>query len=87
MTYPTPSGVVIYLGSTIPTMLPLPYTMIGNTSTGQVSGSVLVQTTTADSFLSINAAAGNSSAIGIPPNSSTTNESATTVSFKLISST
>lgn len=85
--YPTPSGVVLYLGSTIPTMSPLPYTMIGKNVTdtgGQVSGSVIVETTTTNSFLAVCAAAGNSSAIGVPPNSSTTNQSATTVSFKQI---
>jgi len=88
MTYPTPSGVVLYLGSTIPTMLPLAYTMIGKAVTdtgGQVSGSVIIETTTASSFLSVNAAAGNSSAIGIPGDSSTTNTGSTTVSIKQIS--
>jgi hypothetical protein len=85
MTYPTDGGVVLYLGSTIPTMLPLPYTMIGKSPDGAVSGSVIIETTTTGSFLSVNAAAGNSAAIGIPPNSSTTNQNATTVSFKQIS--
>lgn len=84
MTYPTPGGVVLYLGSTIATMLPLAYTMIGNTSTGYVGGSVIIQTTTAFSFVSVNAGAGNQAAIGIPPDSSTTNQSATTVSFKQV---
>ena len=85
MTYPTDGGVVLYLGSTVPTMLPLPYTMIGKTPDGAVSGSVIIETTTPNSFLSVNAAAGNAAAIGIPPNSSTTNQSATTVSIKRIS--
>ena len=87
-TYPTPSGMVLYLGSTIPSMLPLAYTMVGKDVTdtgGQVSGSVIIETTTANSFLSVNAAPGNTSAITVPPNSSTTNQSATTVSFKQIS--
>jgi hypothetical protein len=81
--YPTPSGVVLYLNG-----LPLPYTMIGKAVTdtgGQVSGSVIVEIAVPNSTLSVNAAAGNSSAIGVPPNSSTTNQSATTVSFKRIS--
>lgn len=88
MGYPTPSGVVLYLGSTIPTMQPLAYTMIGKNVTdtgGQVSGSVIIETTTPSSFLSVNAAPGNSSAIGIPGDSSTTNTGSTTVSIKQIS--
>lgn len=85
MVYPTDGGVVIYFGSTIPSMLPLSYTMIGKTPNGAVSGSVIVETTTLNSFLSINAAAGNAIAIDIPPNSSTTNQNATTVSIKRIS--
>lgn len=87
--YPTPSGVDLYTSPSLNGVyLPLPYTMIGKDVTdtgGQVSGSVIIQTTTANSFLSVNAAAGNSSAIGVPPNSSTTNQSATTVSIKQIS--
>ena len=82
MTYPADGGIILYLGATIPEMLPLPYTMIGKTNDGMVRGSIIVQTTTANSFLSVNAAAGNSVAIVIPGNSSTANQSATTVSFK-----
>ena len=84
MTYPTDGSVVLYFGSTVPGMVPLAYSMIGKTPDGAVSGSVLVQTSTPNSFLSVNAAAGNGAAIGIPPNSSTTNTSATTVSIKRI---
>lgn len=87
--YPTPSGVVLYTSPSLNgTYSPLPYTMIGKAVTdtgGQVSGSVIIETTTANSFLSVNAAAGNTAAIGVPPNSSTTNQSATTVSIKQIS--
>lgn len=82
MIYPTDGGVVLYFGSTVETMLPLPYTMVGKTSDGAVRGSVIVETITPDSFLSVNAAAGNAAAIDIPPNSSTTNQSATTISIK-----
>lgn len=85
MTFPTDGGVVLYAGATIGTMLPLPYTMIGKTSDGQIAGSVIIETATANSFLSVNAAAGNTAAIGIPGNSSTTNMNATTVSIKKIS--
>ena len=85
MVYPTDGGVVLYLGATIPTMLPLAYTMIGKTPDGAVSGSVIIETTTPNSFLSVNAAAGNAAAIGIPPNSSTSNASSTTVTIKRIS--
>ena len=85
MTYPENGGVVLYLGSTIPTMLPLSYSMIGKTPDGQVAGSVIIETTTPNSFLSVVAAPGNSIAITIPANSSTANASATTVSFKQIS--
>lgn len=84
MTYPTDGGVVLYLGATIPTMLPLLYTMIGKTPDGAVHGSVIIETTSANSFLSVNAAAGNAAAIVVPPNSSTTNQSATTISIKRI---
>lgn len=87
--FPTPSGVVLYTSPSLNgTYSPLPYTMIGKDTTdtgGQVGGSVIVVTTTANTFISVNAAAGNSSAIGVPPNSSTTNQSATTVSFKQLS--
>lgn len=84
MNYPVDAGVMLYLGSTIPTMSPLSYTSIGKTPDGSVSGSVIIETTTPNSFLSVNAAAGNSVAISIPPNSSTTNQSATTVSIKRV---
>jgi hypothetical protein len=84
MTYPTDGGVILYEGSTVPSMLPLSYTMIGKTPDGQVAGSVIVQTSTNSSFVSVNAAAGNAAAIAIPPFSSTTNASATTVSIKQI---
>ena len=82
MTYPTDGGVVLYFGTTILAMAPLSYTMIGKSPNGQAFGSVIIVTTTPNSFLSVNAAAGNSAAIGIPPNSSTTNMSSTTVSIK-----
>ncbi len=84
MNYPTDGGVVLYLGTTLPGMAALPYTMIGKSTDGSVCGSVIIQTTSANSFLSVNAAAGNSVGISIPPNSSTTNQSATTVSIKQI---
>lgn len=84
MTYPTDGGIMLYLGSTIPTMLPLAYTMVGKVQNGAVSGSVIIETTTVNSFLSVNAAPGNAVAISIPPNSSTTNQNATTVSIKKI---
>jgi hypothetical protein len=84
MTYPTNGGVVIYLGSTIAGMAPLAYSMIGKTPDGAVSGSVIVETTAPNFFLSINAAPGNATAISILPNSSTTNQTATTVSIKQI---
>jgi collagen type VII alpha len=84
MTYPTDGGVVLYFGSAVATMAPLAYTMIGKTPDSAVSGSVIIQTTSTNSFVSVNAAPGNAAAIGIPPNTSTTNQSATTVSFKQI---
>jgi hypothetical protein len=84
MTFPTDGGITLYLGGTIPTMLPIPYTMVGKTPDGQIAGSVIIQTVSSGSFLSLNAAAGNSAAIGIPPNSSTTNQSSTTLSIKQI---
>lgn len=84
MTYPSDGGVVLYQGPTIPTMYAVPYAMIGKISDGQVAGSVIIQTTTVNSYVSINAAAGNTTAIVIPPNSSSTNLAATTVSFKQI---
>ena len=82
MTYPTDGGVVLYTGPVTFVMLPLNYTMIGKTSNGAVSGSVIIETTTANSVLSVNAAPGNSVALSIPPNSSNFNQSATTISIK-----
>jgi hypothetical protein len=82
LTYPTDGGIVLYLGASITTMVPLYYTMIGKSPNGQVFGSSTIVTTSPNSFLSVNAAAGNSAAIDIPPNSSTTNQSSTTVSIK-----
>lgn len=82
--FPTDGGIVLELGTTIPTMAPLPYTMIGKNLGGAVSGSVIVETTTTNTFLSVNAAPGNSVAIAPPPDSSTTNQNATTVSIKQI---
>jgi len=84
MIYPEDGGVVLYMGSTIPTMLPMAYTTIGKSSNGAVSGSVIIETVTNNSFLSVNAAPGNVVAIGIPPNSSSVNQNATTVSIKKI---
>lgn len=87
-TYLTPGGVDLYTSPTLNgTYLPLPYTMIGTVTAtgGQVAGSVIIETTTANSFLSVNAAAGNAAVIGVPGNSSTTNQNATTVSIKQIS--
>ena len=84
MTYPTDGGVELYLGTTLAGMAPLPYTMIGKTPDGTVSGNVIIETTSPNELLSVNAAAGNAAAIGIPPNSSTTNQSATTLSIKQI---
>lgn len=85
MNYPTDGGVLLYFGSTIPGMVPLAYTMIGKTPDSSIDGNVIVQVTSPNSFLSVNAAAGNAAAIAIPPNTSTTNQSATTISFKRIS--
>jgi len=84
MAYPTDGGVVLYLGSTIPTMAVLPYTMIGKTPDGAVMGNVIIETTTTNSFLSVNAAAGNAAAIVISGYSSSSNQSATTISIKQI---
>jgi len=84
MVYPEDGGVVLYSGSTIPSMLPMPYTMIGKSSNSAVSGSVIIETNTNNSFLSVNAAPGNVVSLGIPPNSSTINQNATTVSIKKI---
>ena len=48
-----------------------------------ITGCSIIQTTTTHSFLSLNAAAGNSAAITITGNASTTNASATTIFNKL----
>jgi hypothetical protein len=84
LVYPTDGGIVLFSGATLPTMLPLAYTMIGKTLNGAVSGSVIVETATIGAFLSVNAAPGNASSVQPPPNSSTTNLNATTVSIKQI---
>jgi hypothetical protein len=82
MTYPTDAGVVLFMGQTNFTMLPLNYSMIGKSTNGAVSGSVIIETSIANSLLSVNAAPGNVVAISIPPNSSTINQGATTISIK-----
>jgi hypothetical protein len=82
MSYPTDGGIVLFTGISPLTMTQLPYTMIGKTTDGQIHGSVIVQTTVNNSFISLNAASNNSAAIVIPPNSSTTNMSSTTISIK-----
>jgi hypothetical protein len=82
MAYPTDGGVVLYFGPTLADMVPLSYTMIGKSPNGAVFGNVIIETTIPNSVISVNAAAGNAAAIDIPPNSSTTNQNATTVSFK-----
>jgi hypothetical protein len=84
MTYAEDGGVVLYFGTTTSNMLPLSYTMIGKSPNGAVNGSVIIETTTSNSVFSVNAAAGNAVAITIPPNSSTSNQSATTISIKQI---
>jgi hypothetical protein len=77
------AGIVIYTGDTV-SMLPLPYTMIG-TPSGPMCGSVIIDIPGPATYLAVCAAAGNSSALSIPPNSSTTNQSSTTVSIKQLS--
>ncbi len=85
-TYTTDGGIVLYTGPTLGAgaMLPLPYTMVGKTPNGQASNSVIIQTTTANSFLAVVSAPGNATPIIVPANSSTTNQNATTVSIKQI---
>lgn len=82
MTIPAAGSVVIYLGASSPPTSPVPYAMIGKNPDGQMSGSVLIQTTTSPSYLSINAAAGNTAALQVE--TVFTNQTATTVSFKQI---
>ena len=85
VTFPTNGGIVLFTGSTLGTMLPLAYTMLGKSSnSGQVSGSMIIATTTANSFLSVNAAPGNTAALQPGTNSSATNQNSTTVSIKQI---
>ncbi len=86
-TYPTDGGIVLYTGPDLSAgdMNPLAYTMIGKTPNGQVNGSVIIQTTTVNSFLAVVAAPGNTAAIQPGPNSSTTNQNATSVSITQIS--
>lgn len=64
----------------------LPYSMVGQTATGGggVMGSIILTTTTANSFVSINAAPGNAAAVAIPASSSTGNQNSSTLSIKLI---
>jgi hypothetical protein len=84
MTYVTNGSIVLYVGNTPTSMLPLPYTMVGKTTNGQITGCSIIQTTTVNSFLSLNAAAGNSAAINIAGNASTTNASATAIIIQQI---
>jgi len=75
-------AIVLYLGSTIPTMLPLAYTSVGKPSFSSVTGSVIIEIVTPSSFLSLNAAPANFAALSVPPNSGGVNQSATTISIK-----
>ncbi len=74
-------GIILYMGATTTTMAPLMYTMIG---AGTVTASIIVEIDTPNSVLSVNAAAGNTGAFNVPANSSSNNQSATTVSIKQI---
>ena len=86
VTYPTDGGVVLAVGPNLlaGSMTQLSYSMIGKTPDGQVAGSVIIQTTTVNSFVAVVAGAGNVAPIQPGPNSSTTNANSTTVSIKQI---
>ena len=79
--YPSDGGVVLYQGPTVLGMGPIGYSMVGKLVSGSVTGTVIVQVTAGD-FLSMNAAPGNTILLQPGTNSSTTNQGATTISFK-----
>jgi multisubunit Na+/H+ antiporter MnhC subunit len=80
--YPEDGGIALYQNGAV-----VPYSIIGKSAAGNspVFGSVIITTTTTNSFLSVNGAPGNSVALTIPPNSSTTNQASTTVTILQIS--
>ena len=81
VSYLSDGGVVLRQGPTTGGMGQLAYTMVGKTTAGSVTGSVIVLVAAGD-FLSLNAATGNAVSLLSTTNSSTTNTSATTISFK-----
>ena len=86
-TYGNDRGMILYRGATVATMTPLAYSVVGKSSTGgQTFGSVLLETQTANSFVSVNAAAGNTSSIQTSANSSANNAGVSSVSIKHINS-
>lgn len=79
------AAIVLYVGSSLCSILPLAYTMVGKFCDGIISSSVLIQVVIG-SVVALCAAPGNTNTITIPQNCNTTNESATTISFKFIRS-
>lgn len=79
--YPSDGGIVLYQGPTQATMQPIAYSMVGKTVGGSITGSVIIQAA-AGSYLSMNAAPGNTAGIQPGANSSTNNTSSTTISIK-----
>jgi hypothetical protein len=71
-------------GTSLATMLPIPYTAVGrSTGASQIVGDSLI-TVSAGSYLAIIAAPGNASALDITPTASTTNTSSTTLVIQQI---
>jgi hypothetical protein len=83
MSFPSNGAIVLYQGQTLATMTPS-LLVVGKTTDGQASDTQIIETTTVNSFLSLNAAAGNTAGIVIPALSSTTNTNATTLSIKFL---
>lgn len=82
--YSEDGSIVLYYGTIVPAMSRVPYSSVGRTvGAVQSVGSVYLQAA-ANSFVALCGDTGNSVALTVEPNASTTNQSATTITFKLI---
>lgn len=79
--FPSNGAIVLYQGQTIATLSPVTYTQTGKATDGNLSNTVIIETFTANSFLSLNAAPGNTIGIVVPALSSTNNTTSTTISI------
>ena len=86
LTVNTSAGLIVYLGTTTATMAPVPYTAVAVSILGvsdQLSSSVIIETTTPNSFIAIAVQTTNSGPVFINPTVNS-NPNVSTVSIKQI---